>query len=153
RSQWRHQIPASFTSAAVKGCIGRIFQSVMEFTDRLTPEKHGRISDCATVIRSRNWRAIQRIRTGSLWPSLVIRTDLTRNEVFIDPWMAAKHSKRYYTAMRTSLGAMNKSIRAIRQLFTLLFGNRARDRGKMACSMETAAAFSNRSMVARRGAN
>ena len=39
------------------------------------------------------------------------------------------------------------------QLFTLRFGNRVKDHGKMACSTATAAAFSNLSMAVRRGAN
>jgi hypothetical protein len=63
-----HQVRMSFTLAAVKDCIGRIFQLVMAFINRLTPEKRGRISDCAMVSRSRNWPSIQKMRTASLWP-------------------------------------------------------------------------------------
>ena len=58
----------SFTSAVVKDCIVRIFQSVTAFTNRLTPARPGRISDYAMVSRSRNWRSIQKMRIASLWP-------------------------------------------------------------------------------------
>jgi hypothetical protein len=68
RLRSRLQIRTSFTSAAVKDCIGRIFQSATAFISRLTLERRGRISDCATVNRSRSWWSIQKIRTASLLP-------------------------------------------------------------------------------------
>src|SRR5436853_27837 len=52
-SQCRFLIRRSFMWAAAKGCIGRIYRSVMAFTNRLTREKPGRIWDCAMDNR---WR-------------------------------------------------------------------------------------------------
>src|SRR6266436_6613972 len=67
--------------------------------------------------------------------------DLTKNVAFIDRSTAAKYSKRCCTAMRTSARAMCRLIQAIRRSFTQRCGNRAKDRGKTACSTAMAAAF------------
>jgi len=52
--RFQFRIRTSFMSAAVKDCIGRIFPWATAFTNRLTPETHGRTWDCATVSRSRS---------------------------------------------------------------------------------------------------
>jgi hypothetical protein len=49
-----------------EGLHRQIFQSATAFTNRLMPEKRGRISDYAMVSRSRNWRSIRKMRTASL---------------------------------------------------------------------------------------
>src|SRR5205823_7066291 len=63
----------------------------------------------------------------------------------------AKPSKRCFTAMKTLAPATCRSIRAILRLFIPRCGIRAKVRGKMASSMETKAAFSNRPMAVRHG--
>jgi hypothetical protein len=68
QSRFQFQIRTLFMSAAVKDCIGLIFRSATAFINRLTPERGGRISDCATVSRSRSYLSIQKIRTASLLP-------------------------------------------------------------------------------------
>ena len=151
RSRFQFQIRTLFTLAAVKDYIGLIFRSTTVFTNRLTPERHGFISDCVTANRSRSWRSIRKIRIEFLLQSPVIPTGLTRSAAFIDRSMAEKRSRKFFIAMRTSARAMCRSIRAIPRLFMLRCGNRAKPRGKTACSMATTAASSNPSTAERRG--
>src|SRR5262249_15476175 len=68
RSPLSFSIRTSSTRAVAKDYIGRIFQLAMGFINRLTPERLGRISDCAKVSRSRSWLSIQRIQIEFLSP-------------------------------------------------------------------------------------
>src|SRR5262249_6174279 len=153
RSGFQFQIRTSFTLAAAKDCIGRIFQSATGFINPLTLERHGCISGCATVSRLRNWLSIQKIPIGFLLQLPDTPMDLTRNAAFIDRSMAEKHSKTYFIGMRTSARAMCRSIRAIRRLFMLRCGNRAKAHGKTEYSTATVAAFLNPPTAAKHGDN
>ena len=152
-SRFQFQIRTSSTLAAAKDCIGQIFQSATGFINPLTLERRGRISDCATVSRLRNWLSIQKLPIGFLSQLQDTPMDLTRNAAFIDRSMAERHSKRCFIGMRTPARAMCTSIRAIRRLFTLRCGNHAKAHGKTECSTETEAAFLNRATAAKRGDN
>ena len=151
RSRLQFQIQTSFTLAAVKDCIGRTFRSAMESTNRSMPARRGGLWDCATVSRSRNWLLIQKMPTGFSWPWPAIRTGLTKSAVCSDHSMAVKHLRRSFTAMKTLARATCRSIQATQRLFTQRCGNRVKVHGKTAFSMEIKAAFSNRSMAAKRG--
>ena len=103
------------------------------------------------VSRLRNWLSIQKIQIAFSSQLPGIPTGLIRNAVFIDRSTVVKLSKRYFTAMKTWAPATSRSIRVIRQLFTVRYGNHAKARGRTACSMETTAAFSNRPMAVKPG--
>ena len=153
RSQFRFQIRTSFMSAAAKDCIGLIFPLAMAFTNRPTPAKRGRISDCATASKSRSWRSIQKIRSACLSRWAVILTDQTQSAAFIDRLMAGKLSKMFCIETKTSARATFRSIRVIRASFMRRCGNRAKRPGRMAFSTARAAEFSNRLTAERRGSS
>ena len=151
---WSHRrTPTPCTSAAGKGCTGRISRPGTASTSRPMPGEHGRTSAFATRSRSRRSRSIRATRIGSSSRHSVTRTVPTTNAGSTVRPMADAASRRSSRRTRTPAATTSTSIPRIPRSSMRRCGKSVRDRGRTRSGPAPTAVSSSPPTAARPGIN